>query len=76
MFKVLLGNGGVGKSSLTVRFVQVCSVNFSDFEGDFASSYDPTIEDSYTFETAVDGIPQSLEIMDTAGSEQVRQTFS
>lgn len=57
---VLLGNGGVGKSSLTVRFVQ----------GDFHSSYDPTIEDSYTFETAVDGVAQSLEIMDTAGSEQ------
>ncbi|XP_066269460.1 circularly permutated Ras protein 1-like isoform X1 [Branchiostoma lanceolatum] len=44
----MLGAGGVGKSSLCVRFVQ----------GDFVEDYDPTIEDSYRKLITVDGIPQ------------------
>ena len=34
---VVLGSGGVGKSALTVQFVQ----------GVFVGKYDPTIEDCY-----------------------------
>ena len=34
---VVLGSGGVGKSALTVQFVQ----------GIFVGKYDPTIEDCY-----------------------------
>jgi GTPase SAR1 family protein len=34
---VVLGSGGVGKSALTVQFVQ----------GIFVEKYDPTIEDCY-----------------------------
>ncbi|XP_078665368.1 circularly permutated Ras protein 1-like [Branchiostoma floridae x Branchiostoma belcheri] len=44
----MLGAGGVGKSSLCVRFVQ----------GDFIEDYDPTIEDSYRKLITVDNIPQ------------------
>ena len=57
---VLLGSGGVGKSSLTVQFVQ----------GVFLEKYDPTIEDSYRKQVEVDGMQCMLEILDTAGTEQ------
>lgn len=58
---VVLGSGGVGKSALTVQFVS----------GTFLEGvYDPTIEDFYRKEIEVDGIPQVLEILDTAGTEQ------
>eukprot|EP00911_Craspedida_sp_UC1_P002442 UC1_evm1s1820 len=57
---VVLGSGGVGKSALTVKFVQ----------GIFVEKYDPTIEDSYRKQVEVDGTQYSLEILDTAGTEQ------
>ncbi|KAG0056932.1 Ras- protein Rap-1b [Gryganskiella cystojenkinii] len=57
---VVLGSGGVGKSALTVQFVQ--SV--------FVDRYDPTIEDSYRKQVEVDGHQCMLEILDTAGTEQ------
>jgi len=57
---VVLGSGGVGKSALTVQFVQ----------GIFVEKYDPTIEDSYRKQTEVDGQQCMLEILDTAGTEQ------
>lgn len=57
---VVLGSGGVGKSALTVQFVSGC----------FIEKYDPTIEDFYRKEIAVDNSPCVLEILDTAGTEQ------
>lgn len=57
---VVLGSGGVGKSALTVQFVQ----------GIFVEKYDPTIEDSYRKQIEVDGAQCMLEILDTAGTEQ------
>ncbi len=59
---VILGSGGVGKSAITVRFVQ----------NTFEEKYDPTIEDSYRKLTMIDGEPCALEILDTAGTEQFR----
>ncbi|XP_077883144.1 ras-related protein Rap-1A isoform X4 [Ictidomys tridecemlineatus] len=55
---VVLGSGGVGKSALTVQFVQ----------GIFVEKYDPTIEDSYRKQVEVDCQQCMLEILDTAGT--------
>ena len=41
----LMGTGGVGKSALTLQFVQ----------GQFISNYDPTIEDAYQKQITLDG---------------------
>jgi len=57
---VVLGSGGVGKSALTVQFVQ----------GIFVEKYDPTIEDSYRKQVEIDQHQCILEILDTAGTEQ------
>lgn len=42
---VVVGDGGVGKSALTIQF----------FQKIFVSDYDPTIEDSYLKHTEIDG---------------------
>jgi len=57
---VLMGSGGVGKSCVTLRFVQ----------DTFVTTYDPTIEDSYRRQFQVDDQQLMLEILDTAGTEQ------
>jgi len=57
---VVLGSGGVGKSALTVQFVQ----------NKFLEKYDPTIEDFYRKSIDVDETPTMLEILDTEGTEQ------
>jgi Ras-related protein Rap-1A/Ras-related protein Rap-1B len=57
---VVLGSGGVGKSALTVQYVS----------GVFVERYDPTIEDSYRKQVEIDGTQCTLEILDTAGTEQ------
>jgi len=55
-----LGDGGVGKTALTI---QLCSNHFVEF-------YDPTIEDSYRKQAVIDGECVNLEILDTAGQEE------
>lgn len=57
---VVMGSGGVGKSAVTVQFVQNI----------FVDKYDPTIEDSYRKPIDIDGDRCVLEILDTAGAEQ------
>ena len=42
---VVVGDGGVGKSALTIQF----------FQKMFVQDYDPTIEDSYIQYTEIDG---------------------
>ena len=42
---VVVGDGGVGKSALTIQFFQKL----------FIEDYDPTIEDSYIQNTQIDG---------------------
>ena len=42
---VVVGDGGVGKSALTIQF----------FQKMFVEDYDPTIEDSYIQHTEIDG---------------------
>ncbi|CAG5856462.1 unnamed protein product [Menidia menidia] len=41
---VVVGGGGVGKSALTIQFIQSY----------FVTDYDPTIEDSYTKQCVID----------------------
>lgn len=57
---IVMGDGGVGKSCITVQYTQ----------GRFLETYDPTIEDTYRKQVDVDGIQVMLEILDTAGQEQ------
>ena len=56
---VVFGAGAVGKSALTIQFVQ----------GYFITDYDPTIEDSYKRVLQVDGENIQLDILDTAGQD-------
>jgi len=56
---VLVGEGGVGKSCLTIQFISE----------KFVEEYDPTMEDSYRKEITVDGEECVLDIFDTAGQE-------
>jgi len=57
---VVMGSGGVGKSAITVQFIQSI----------FIKKYDPTIEESYVKQVEVDSKQYMLEILDTAGTEQ------
>jgi len=57
---VMLGEGGVGKSCLSI---QMCH-NY------FTKEYDPTIENSYRSQVTVDGNACMLHILDTAGQEE------
>jgi GTPase KRas protein len=57
---VVLGDGGVGKTALTI---QLCLQHFVE-------TYDPTIEDSYRKQVVIDQQPCMLEVLDTAGQEE------
>ncbi|KAI1336740.1 ras-like GTPase Ras2 [Xylariaceae sp. FL0016] len=57
---VVLGDGGVGKTALTI---QLCLQHFVE-------TYDPTIEDSYRKQVVIDGAACMLEVLDTAGQEE------
>ncbi|XP_018913528.1 ras-like protein 2 [Bemisia tabaci] len=57
---VVVGGGGVGKSAVTIQFIQSY----------FVTDYDPTIEDSYTKQCVIDDVPAKLDILDTAGQEE------
>jgi len=59
---VLLGDGGVGKSCLTIQLTQA----------QFVHEYDPTIENSYRKQVEVDGAVCVMDILDTAGQEEYR----
>eukprot|EP01126_Amoeba_proteus_P016324 TRINITY_DN1753_c0_g1_i19.p1 TRINITY_DN1753_c0_g1~~TRINITY_DN1753_c0_g1_i19.p1 ORF type:complete len:222 (-),score=37.11 TRINITY_DN1753_c0_g1_i19:235-900(-) len=56
---VVMGMGGVGKSAITIRFINQ----------QFQAKYDPTIEDRYQKVIDYQGVPCFLEILDTAGQE-------
>ncbi|XP_074036474.1 ras-related protein M-Ras [Leptinotarsa decemlineata] len=57
---VVVGDGGVGKSAITIQFFQKL----------FVTDYDPTIEDSYMQHVEVDGQWCMLDVLDTAGQEE------
>merc|ERR1719249_211094 len=57
---VVVGGGGVGKSALTIQFIQSY----------FVTDYDPTIEDSYRKQCVIDDDVARLDILDTAGQEE------
>ncbi|KAJ6252911.1 ras-like protein [Anaeramoeba flamelloides] len=57
---VLMGDGSVGKSCLTIQYIQ----------NRFINEYDPTVAESYNKMVIVDNIPSTLQIMDTAGQRE------
>jgi GTPase KRas protein len=57
---VVVGGGGVGKSALTIQFIQ----------SQFVDEYDPTIEDSYRKQCVIDDEVALLDVLDTAGQEE------
>ncbi|KAJ3436333.1 ras-like protein rasd [Anaeramoeba flamelloides] len=57
---VVVGGGNVGKSELTIQFVQ----------STFNAKYDPFIEDSYRREIEIDEEACLLDILDTAGQNE------
>lgn len=64
---VMLGGGGVGKSALTLQFVNGIFVE-SSFSFLNCPEYDPTIEDSFRKQVSIDNTYSFLlEILDTAG---------
>ncbi|KXN72056.1 ras-like protein 1 [Conidiobolus coronatus NRRL 28638] len=57
---VVVGGGGVGKSAITIQFIQ----------SHFVDEYDPTIEDSYRKQCVIDDDVALLDVLDTAGQEE------
>jgi len=59
---VVLGSGGVGKSRLTMKFIQ----------RNFVEKYEPTTINSYRKQVVVDGQLCTLDILDTVGQDEYR----
>uniref|UniRef100_A0A5K3EPZ4 Ras-related protein M-Ras n=3 Tax=Mesocestoides corti TaxID=53468 RepID=A0A5K3EPZ4_MESCO len=57
---VVVGDGGVGKSALTIQY----------FQHMFLEDHNPTIEDSYIQNVEVDGEWCVLDVLDTAGQDE------
>uniref|UniRef100_A0A6B2LK41 Uncharacterized protein n=1 Tax=Arcella intermedia TaxID=1963864 RepID=A0A6B2LK41_9EUKA len=57
---IVLGEGGVGKSTYVIQYIQEI----------FIQEYDPTIEDSYRKQVNIDGTPLMLDILDTASNDE------
>jgi len=57
---VVIGPGAVGKSALTIQFIQ----------NQFMEYWDPTIQDNYRKHVVLDGKQCWLDITDTAGQEE------
>mmetsp|Transcript_13465 Transcript_13465/g.20402 ORF Transcript_13465/g.20402 Transcript_13465/m.20402 type:complete len:244 (-) Transcript_13465:71-802(-) len=57
---VVIGSGSVGKSALTIQYIQEI----------FVEKYDATIEDSYRKQIDIDDTAVMLDILDTAGQEE------
>ncbi|KAK6360726.1 hypothetical protein TWF730_006853 [Orbilia blumenaviensis] len=60
------GDGGTGKSSISLRLVR----------SKWTHDYDPTIEDSYSVTRVIDGMTYHLHLTDTAGQEEYRGLWS
>jgi GTPase KRas protein len=56
----VIGGGAVGKSALTIQFIQHV----------FCDEYDPTIEDQHRKQAVIDDECTILDILDTAGQEE------
>lgn len=56
------GDGGTGKSSISLRLVR----------SKWTHEYDPTVQDSYSVTRVVDGRTYHLNLTDTAGQEEYR----
>jgi GTPase KRas protein len=76
---VVLGDGGVGKTALTIQvsippIPGMCSpwglTRLQLCLNHFVETYDPTIEDSYRKQVQIDGQSCMLEVLDTAGQEE------
>jgi GTPase KRas len=57
----VLGEGGVGKSALSIRFTARVH----------CEEYDPTIEDCYRRELSIDNQPYAIEVVDLGSCEEV-----